>query len=121
MEDPGSYRWPDPPRYRNRPSIRLTLRARSERHDRKAPRQQQERIAAAVCAPVHGQQSRPVIAVSATGQFGMAARGQIQLSVVKGLPGAGCLLCRGWQDAPERQDAGYYATGPALDAEGRLR
>jgi len=31
VEDPGSYRWPDPPRYRNRPSVRLMLRARSER------------------------------------------------------------------------------------------
>jgi len=37
---------------------------------------------AAMCAPHHGQQSREVIPLSATGQLGMAAHGQIQLTVV---------------------------------------
>jgi hypothetical protein len=40
------------------------------------------RTAEATCAPHHGQQSREVIALSATGQFGVAAPGQIQLTVV---------------------------------------
>jgi hypothetical protein len=34
------------------------------------------------CAPHHGQQSREVIALSATGQLGMTAPGQIQLTVI---------------------------------------
>ena len=37
-------------------------------------------------APHHGQQSREVIALSATGQLGMAAHGQIQLTVVSAVP-----------------------------------
>ena len=37
---------------------------------------------AATRAPHHGQQSREVITLSATGQLGMAAPGQIQLTVV---------------------------------------
>jgi len=39
-------------------------------------------IRSATCAPHHGQESREVIALSATGQLGMAAAGQIQLAVV---------------------------------------
>ena len=43
--------------------------------------------------PHHGQQSREVITLSATGQLGMAAPGQIQLTVVSDLRvavSAGC-------------------------------
>jgi hypothetical protein len=59
--------------------------------DRRAPSKSAREVAsrsrtAATCAPHHGQQSREVIPLSATGQLGMAVHGQIQLTVVTGPP-----------------------------------